>query len=108
MSYDDIATFFLIFNSLYVKDFESLDEPYFEFHAYGIGPFVKKPGPGYLIYYIADKIANAEDKPGEIFWIKFKLNMLLDMLKGQDISKYTRSKRGEVFLKFFKKGCVDK
>lgn len=107
MSYDDIATFFFIFGSSFDKNFETGDEPYFGLFPDGIEPSVTKRGPGYLMYYIADKIAKAEDKPEKIFWIKFKLNMLLDMLKGQDIQKYTRSKRGEAILKFFKEGCVD-
>lgn len=108
MSYADIATFFFIFGSSFGEDFETGDEPYYNLFPDGIEPSITKRTPSYLMYYIADKIANAEDKPGKIFWIKFKLNMLLDMLKGEDIQKYTRSKRGEAILKFFKKGCVDK
>ena len=108
MSHDDIATFFFIFGSSFGKDFETGDEPYFNLFPDIIEHSITKRTSGYLMYYIADKIANAEDKPEKIFWIKFKLNMLLDMLKGKDIQKYTRSKRGESILEFFKKGCVDK
>ena len=108
MSHDDIATFFFIFYSSYGEDFETGDEPYFS-----LSPDFTLLSPaeltsGNLMRNIAEIIANKEDKPGKIFWIKFKLNMLLDMLKGNDIQKYTRSKRGEAILKSFKKGCVDK
>jgi hypothetical protein len=107
MSYDDIATFFFVFGSSFGEDFETGDEPYYNLIPGGIEPNITQLTPGYLMDYIAYKIANTEDKPKKIFWIKFKLNMLLDMLKGNDIQKYTRSKRGEAILKSFKKGCVD-
>lgn len=97
MDAQDISTFVLILGSV-IAPSQDIDENASQEAAddikFWLDPLQMDNGE-ILINTIAKFIAQRENDPQHKFWYKLKNNMLLAFMKGQDITRYTRSKFGQ-------------
>lgn len=105
MPQQDITKFWLILTTFVPNQFANLDDSYtgYFLHDINIRLTYVPQHEGDVMKMIAYSIATVDDNPKEnkVFWHPLKLNMLVDFMRGKDITKYTNSRFADfLYLSF--------
>lgn len=99
MAPQEITNFWLILSTFVPNEFAELDDSYAGFFSNDIAyrlTYVPQ-NEGDVMKVIAYAIATIDDnaKDNKIFWHPMKLHMLIDLMRGKDITAYTHSRFGD-------------